>query len=127
MATVIAASGVLLATAVAVTLLRNDERPRTERGRALQRVSYDEAALPREASWAPDNQWIVYASDAAGNADLWKQRLGDPDPIQLTNSDANETQPDWSPDGRSIVFRSERDGGGLYVIPASVWVAAIRP
>jgi len=119
MATVIAASGLLLATAVAVTLLRNDERPRTERGRALQRVSYDEAALPREASWAPDNQWIVYASDAAGNADLWKQRLGDPDPIQLTNSDANETQPDWSPDGRSIVFRSERDGGGLYVIPAS--------
>lgn len=118
-ATVIAASGLLLATAVAVTLLRTEEPPRTERGRALQRVTYDEAALPRDAAWAPDNQWIVYASDAAGNADLWKQRLGDPDPIRLTLSDANETQPDWSPDARSIVFRSERDGGGLYVMPAS--------
>ena len=87
--------------------------------RTLQRITYDEAALPRDAAWAPDGQWVVYASDRSGNADLWKQRLGDPDPVRLTTSEANESQPQWSPDGRSIVFRSERDGGGLYVIPAS--------
>jgi Tol biopolymer transport system component/DNA-binding winged helix-turn-helix (wHTH) protein len=118
LAMVVAASCALLATAVAVTLLR-PVKPRSERGRVLQRVTYDEAALPRDGAWAPDSQWIVYASDAAGNADLWKQRLGDPDPIRLTSSDSNETQPAWSPDGQSIAFRSERDGGGLYVIPAS--------
>ena len=61
----------------------------------------------------------MYASDRAGNADLWKQRLGDPDPVRVTTSEAIESQPHWSPDGQSIVFRSERDGGGLYVIPAS--------
>ncbi len=87
--------------------------------RTLQRITYDEAALPRDAAWAPDGQWVVYASDRAGNADLWKQRPGDPDPVRLTTSEANESQPQWSPDGQSIVFRSERDGGGLYVIPAS--------
>ena len=62
---------------------------------------------------------------APGNADLWKQRLGDPDPVRLTTSEANESQPQWSPDGQSIVFRSERDGGGLYVIPANGGVERI--
>ena len=68
---------------------------------------------------------MVYANDRAGNADLWKQRLGDPDPIRLTTSEANESQPQWSPDGQSIVFRSERDGGGLYVMPANGGVERI--
>ena len=107
----------LLATAV-VLLLRGGDHSQEPR-RTLQRITFDEAALPREASWAPDGEWVVYASDRAGNADLWKQRLGDPDPIPLTTSEANESQPQWSPDGQSIVFRSERDGGGLYVIPAA--------
>ena len=66
-----------------------------------------------------------YTNDRAGNADLWKQRLGDPDPIRLTTSEANESQPRWSPDGQSIVFRSERDGGGLYLIPANGGVERI--
>jgi Tol biopolymer transport system component/DNA-binding winged helix-turn-helix (wHTH) protein len=107
----------LLATAVAVALLRPaDPAPRVRR--ALQRITYDEAALPRDAAWAPDGRWVVYASDRAGKGDLWKQRLGDPDPVRLTTSEAHASRPQWSPGGQSIVFRSERDGGGLYVIPA---------
>ena len=108
----------VVAIALALAWLRPaspDSQPR----RALQRITYDEASLPREASWAPDGQWVVYASDRSGNADLWKHRVGEPDAIRLTTSDANESQPQWSPDGRSIVFRSERDGGGLHIIPAT--------
>jgi Tol biopolymer transport system component/DNA-binding winged helix-turn-helix (wHTH) protein len=116
--TLVATGSALLATAVAVTLLR-PANPNPQPRRTLQRITYDEAALPRDAAWAPDGQWVVYANDRTGNADLWKQRLGDPDPVRLTTSEANESQPRWSPDGRSIVFRSERDGGGLYVIPAN--------
>jgi Tol biopolymer transport system component/DNA-binding winged helix-turn-helix (wHTH) protein len=114
---VAAVSCAVLAIAVGLTFLR-PETSHSEARRTLQRITYDETALPRDASWSADGRWIVYTSDAAGNADLWKQRLGDPDPIPLTKSASNETQPAWSPDGRYVVFRSERDGGGLYMIPA---------
>jgi Tol biopolymer transport system component/DNA-binding winged helix-turn-helix (wHTH) protein len=121
---VAAVSCALLATAMAMTFLR-PTTSRSESRRTLQRITYDETALPRDASWSADGRWIVYTSDAKGNADLWKQRLGDPDPIQLTTSLFNETQPAWSPDGRYIVFRSERDGGGLYMMPAEGGVERI--
>jgi Tol biopolymer transport system component/DNA-binding winged helix-turn-helix (wHTH) protein len=114
----------VLATTLAVLLLQS-AGPNPQPRRTLQRITFDEAALPRDASWAPDGQWVVYTSDRSGNAEIWKQRIGDPDPIRLTTSDANESQPQWSPDGQSIVFRSERDGGGLYVIPTSGGVERI--
>jgi Tol biopolymer transport system component/DNA-binding winged helix-turn-helix (wHTH) protein len=107
----------LLALGVGTTLVRRgDGGPQARR--MLQRITFDDVSLPREASWSPDGQWIVFASDRDGRTDLWKQRVGDPDPVRVTTSAASESQPEWSPDGRSIVFRSERDGGGLYTIPA---------
>jgi len=119
-----AAAGVMLAIVFAVTVLDRDRAVSGPR-RTLSRITYDEATVPRDASWSPDGRWIVYASDRTGQADLWKQRPGDPDPVRLTASDADESQPQWSPDGNWIVFRSERDGGSLRVIPADGGVERI--
>lgn len=116
-ATMLAVAALLVASGAGTTLLRTSDQG--EARRTLQRVTFDDAGLSRDASWSPDGQWIVFVSDRAGTTDLWKQRIGDPDPVQLTVSEASESHPDWSPDGRTIVFRSERDGGGLYVIPAN--------
>ena len=66
-----------LATTVAVLLLRS-AGPNPQPRRTLQRITFDEAALPRDAAWAPDGQWVVYESDLAGNAEIWKQRVGIP-------------------------------------------------
>ena len=118
LATIVGMAVLLIAVGFATRLLqRNDTSPETRR--TLQRVTFDDATLSRDASWSPDGEWIVFVSDRGGSTDLWKQRIGDPDPERLTSSEASESRPEWSPDGRSIVFRSERDGGGLYIIPAN--------
>ena len=69
-------------------------------------------------TWSPDGRFIAYASDKAGNFDIWVQPVGGGDAVQVTRSTAQDTQPDWSPDGGTLVFRSERDGGGLFLVPA---------
>ena len=103
------------AAAGVVVLLSSSHRASPPR-RTLERVTFEEAALAREAVWGGDGRSIVYVSNRAGSADLWKQRLGSPDPVRLTTSEFDESQPALSPDGQWVAFRSERDGGGLYVM-----------
>ncbi len=68
-------------------------------------------------SVAPDGASVVYASNAAGNWDIYLHAVGEKSPMNLTSdSRADDTQPAFSPDGASIAFRSERDGGGIYVM-----------
>ena len=75
--------------------------------------------LQTDPAFSPDGKFIAYASDRAGNFDIWVQALsGGSEPVQVTKSLAQDTQPAWSPDGGTLVFRSERDGGGLFRVPA---------
>jgi Tol biopolymer transport system component/DNA-binding winged helix-turn-helix (wHTH) protein len=71
-------------------------------------------------SLAPDGKSVIYASRASGNWDIYTQRVGGKNPVNLTkDSAADDTQPTFSPDGEQIAFRSERDGGGIFVMGAS--------
>jgi serine/threonine protein kinase len=75
--------------------------------------------LQTDVTFSPDGRLIAYASDQGGNFDIWVQPVaGGGDPVQVTKSQAADTEPDWSPDGTQLVFRSERDGGGLFVVSA---------
>src|SRR4029077_12908355 len=82
--------------------------------RPLTRLTFD-PGLQTDVTFSPDGRSIAYASDRAGNFDIWVQSRDGNDTRQLTKSAAPETEPAWSPDGKSIVFRSERDGGGLFL------------
>src|SRR2546426_7219064 len=71
-------------------------------------------------SLSPDGKSFVSASYLAGNWDIYLQRVGGKNPINLTkDSAADDTQPAFSPDGERIAFRSEREGGGIFLMGAT--------
>ena len=74
--------------------------------------------LQTDPTLSPDGRFLAFASDRAGNFDIWVQPTAGGDPVQVTRNPEPDTQPAWSPDGSTIVFRSERAGGGLFVVPA---------
>jgi serine/threonine protein kinase/Tol biopolymer transport system component len=84
--------------------------------RTLTRLTFGEG-LQTDPTFSPDGRYLAYASDRAGNFDIWVQPVGGGEPIQITKEPEAETQPAWSPDGSTIVFRSEKDGGGLFAVP----------
>lgn len=55
---------------------------------------------PSGVDWSADGESLVYSMD--GN--LWRQDLGSETAIQLTDGDGLDYQPDWSPDGKTVVF-----------------------
>ncbi len=71
-------------------------------------------------SLSPDGRSFTYASRASGNWDLYLQRVGGQNPVNLTkDSKVDNREPVFSPDGEYIAFRSERDGGGIFVMGAT--------
>lgn len=116
----VAIMGGLLAAAAAVGVFLNVDfrRRETQASAPLLRKITFQAGLQREPVFSPDGRRVAYTSSSTGNSDIWVQVLNEPTANRIVSSDAEDSQPDWSPDGDWLVFRSERDGGGLYVVPA---------
>jgi TolB protein len=68
---------------------------------------------PSSLSWGPDSRELVYSM--AGS--LWRQGLDSKEALQLTDGPGYDYQPDWSPDGKSVVYVSyQKDAMELWLL-----------
>jgi Tol biopolymer transport system component len=82
-----------------------------ERGRAAgpQALVFQGARSVRSCDISPDGDWLVLWT-ASPQEDLFVIRRDGSDLRQLTNDLARDRAPRWSPDGRRILFSSNRSG-----------------
>jgi Tol biopolymer transport system component len=64
-----------------------------------------------DPAWSPDGAWIVFTSERAGSADLFRVRPNGADLERLTESPAYDDQAAFSPDGQRLVFVTSRADG----------------
>src|SRR6202790_2730432 len=68
---------------------------------------------PSSVAWSPDSREVVYSM--AGS--LWRQKIDSGVAQELTDGPGYDYQPDWSPDGNSLVYVSyQKDALELWLL-----------
>jgi Tol biopolymer transport system component len=68
---------------------------------------------PSSLSWAPDSKELIYSMVGS----LWRQKLDSEVATQLTDGPGYDYQPDWSPDGKSVIYVSyQKDAMELWLL-----------
>ena len=57
---------------------------------------------PSSVTWSPDSREVIYSMGGA----LWRQNINSNTTQQITDGAGYDYQPDWSPDGKSVVYVS---------------------
>lgn len=80
-----------------------------------------ETGMAATPSISARGDWVAYVSDRGepGNLDIWLTPFGGGSARRLTTHPAIDSDPALSPDGALVAFRSDRDAGGLYLVPAT--------
>ena len=60
---------------------------------------------------SPDGQWLALANQGDIKEDLFVMKVDGTGLRRVTEDAARDRQPRWAPDGKSIVFYSNREGG----------------
>ncbi len=86
---------------------------RTER-KVVGRYQWPELSSVLSPTWTPDGQSVIFSGlSEAGVSDLYRFRLPDGPLERLTDDRYQDLDPSVSPDGRRVVFASDRTALGL--------------
>jgi eukaryotic-like serine/threonine-protein kinase len=113
---------VVLALAGVAFVATRDRAPVPPGAAAAPRFTVRQLTAEPGVEWfpsiSPDGAWLVYAGmGTGGGRDILLRSVGGQNFINLTaDSPADDDQPAFSPDGERIAFRSEREGGGIFVM-----------
>jgi TolB protein len=68
---------------------------------------------PSSVAWSPNSNEVVYSM--AGS--LWRQKIDSTEAQQVTDGAGYDYQPDWSPDGKSVIYVSyQKDAMELWLL-----------
>lgn len=109
----------MVVTLAAAAFLRPRSSTRLEANLVLTQLTR-EPGIESFPSVSPDGREFVYAAgplDYFGESDIYRRDVGSDRAFNLTpDSPGADTQPAFSPAGAWIAFRSDRNGGGIFVI-----------
>jgi TolB protein len=82
-------------------------------GAALEPLAGDGTAYVAEGSWSPDGRSLLYCSLEVNQGDLFILDMPTGEVLHLVSAPGYDGGPFFSPDGRRICYRSDRNGNNL--------------
>jgi tricorn protease len=77
--------------------------------------------------WSPDSRWLAYMKrDAVGTVDIWIAPATAGTPVNITRYPAINANPQWSRDGKYLIFTSTR-GTDSATSPANIYSLELLP
>ncbi len=80
----------------------------TPRDRPVRRSSFSPEGVT-QAQISPDGRYIVYRTEVGGESALWLRPLDSESARKLEGTEGARFTNSWSPDSRSIVFKTDRE------------------
>lgn len=92
-------------------LPNSPQDPPSNNSANLRRISYTSEGADFDADIDPTGKYVVFASTQhRPTSDIYMKRIDGNTITQLTNNNANNVMPVFSPDGKSVAFSSNQSG-----------------
>lgn len=79
-----------------------------DNGKTIDEIKFKEVPALANPAWSPDGKSIIVAGLAQGQTDLYQYDVRSKKLKRLTNDIYSEIQPNWSSDGKSFVYATDK-------------------